>query len=71
MTIQTINFVQLRNSEHIQFNKAVKHVFDEHDPVALHVKDQYDAFVEKNDTMETVFVTAQGNVLTKSLVERR
>ena len=68
MTINTIHFEQLRNSEHIQFSKAVKHVFGEHSPETLHVQNQYDAFSAGIEKMETAFVSTQGNVLTKALI---
>ena len=66
--ILALDFNQIRNSEHIQFNKAILHVCEVHNPETLHIKPQYDALKEINDTMETVFVTARGNVLTNDII---
>jgi hypothetical protein len=64
----TPNFSYYRNSEHIQFNKAVTHVIEEHGAETLHVKEQFDAFKAQNENMEEVFVTARKSEYT-SLIE--
>lgn len=66
--IETLNFKQIRNSEHIQFNKAVLHVCEVHNPETLHIKAQFDALKETNDSMESVFKTARGNVITQEII---
>jgi len=64
----TPNFSYYRNSEHIQFNKAVAHVIEEHGAEALHIKEQFDAFKAQNNSLESVFVTARKSEYT-SLIE--
>jgi len=66
--IQALDFNQIRNSEHIQFNNAILHVCEQHNPETLHIKPQYDALKVSNDTMETIFKTARGNVLTQDII---
>ena len=68
--IKTLSFPKLRNSEHLQFNKAVMHVCEEHNPETLHIKAQYDAFKEINDKIESIFVKARGNVLTQDIINQ-
>jgi len=46
------------------------HVCEENDPEVLHIKPQYDKLKAINEKMETVFVTARGNVLTQDIVEQ-
>lgn len=67
--VQTINFNQLRNSEHIQFTKSVAQVCLDHDPEALNVKKQYDELVKVIEEMESVFLTQRGSELTKKIIE--
>ena len=65
--LQTPHFNKYRNSQYIQFNKAVIDVCEKYNPDTLYIKVPFVTFKTHNEKMETVFVTAQGSTITPEL----
>lgn len=69
MSINAIDISKLRNSEFLQFSKDVLGIVSLNNPTTLQVKTQYDDFENITSTIESLFKSERGSIITNEIAD--